>query len=100
MICQFFSFQQQTKDLSVRFRDRPMSPLETAVYWVEYVVRHKGAPFMKTAAVDMPFYQYYLLDVMLFLLVIFTVFFYIIYAILKVLFKLAFRRTQNKMKKS
>lgn len=63
--------KENMEQLSDRFRDRPMSPLDTAVYWVEYVIRHKGAPHMKTAAVDMPFYQYYLLDVFFTLFLIF-----------------------------
>ncbi|XP_049825391.1 UDP-glycosyltransferase UGT5-like isoform X1 [Aethina tumida] len=63
-------FRQQAKDLSERFRDRPLPPLDTAIYWVEYVARHKGAPHMRTAAVNMPFYQYYLLDVISFLLLV------------------------------
>ncbi|KAF5280026.1 hypothetical protein FQA39_LY05407 [Lamprigera yunnana] len=47
-------FNQQAKELSARFRDRPLPPLETAIYWVEYVARHKGAPHLRTAAVGMP----------------------------------------------
>lgn len=69
-LCNCFRFRQQAKDLSERFRDRPLPPLDTAIYWVEYVARHKGAPHMRTAAVNMPFYQYYLLDVISFLLLV------------------------------
>lgn len=62
-----------------------MPPLETAIYWVEYVARHKGAHFMKTAAVNMPFYQYYLLDVIAFIIAVLAVFFYLLYFTLKYL---------------
>lgn len=48
-------------------RDQPQTPLERAVYWTEYVIRHKGAHHMRSAAVDMPWYQVELLDVFLFL---------------------------------
>lgn len=71
------------KALSNRFKDRPLPPLETAVYWTEYVVRQNGAPFMKTAAVDMPFYQYYLLDVLLFIFSILFLVVYILFFIIK-----------------
>ncbi|XP_057663227.1 uncharacterized protein LOC130898167 [Diorhabda carinulata] len=67
------NLSRNAKILSERFKDRPLPPLETAVYWTEYVVRHKGASFMKSAAVDMPFYQYYLLDVLTFLACISTI---------------------------
>ena len=65
--------------MSNRFRDRPMSPLDTAVYWTEYVVRHKGAPHLKTAAVHMPWHQYLLLDVTAFILLVFAVALTIVY---------------------
>jgi glucuronosyltransferase len=37
--------------------------LEQAVYWTEYVIRHKGAPHLRSAVLDLAWYQYYLLDV-------------------------------------
>lgn len=80
-------FQTQMKELSERFRDRPMSPLDTAIYWVEYVARHKGAHFMKTAAVGMPFYQYYLLDVIAFILFVLFIVTYLFYVTLRFLIR-------------
>jgi glucuronosyltransferase len=44
-------------------KDQPQSPLETAVFWTEYVIRHNGAPHMKSAAVNMPWWQVHLIDV-------------------------------------
>ena len=55
-------------DLSRRFNDRPLTPLNTAIYWTEYVIRHRGAPHLKTAAVNMHWYQNLLLDVVLFVM--------------------------------
>lgn len=43
-----------------------MSALQKAVWWIEYVIRNKGATHLKSPLVDMPWYQYYLLDVYLF----------------------------------
>ncbi|KAJ4434829.1 hypothetical protein ANN_23400, partial [Periplaneta americana] len=57
------SYWENAKLLSRQFRDRPQSALETAVYWTEYVIRHRGAPHMRSAALDLPLYQYLLLDV-------------------------------------
>ena len=37
--------------------------MEQAVYWAEYVIRHKGAPHMRSAALDLTWYQYFLIDV-------------------------------------
>lgn len=40
-----------------------MRPIDTGVYWIEYVIRHKGAAHLRSPALDLPFYQYLLLDV-------------------------------------
>lgn len=45
-------------------RDQRTSPLDTAVYWTEYVLRHRGAAHLASPAADMPFYQWALLDVL------------------------------------
>jgi glucuronosyltransferase len=37
--------------------------MEQAVYWTEYVIRHKGAPHLRSAVLDLAWYQYFLLDV-------------------------------------
>lgn len=45
-----------------------MTPVETAVYWIEYVMRHKGAPHLRSAGLDLPFISYHNLDVFGFML--------------------------------
>lgn len=46
------------------FKDRPMTPFETAIYWVEYIGRHHGAHYYDPVVPkNMPLYQYLLLDV-------------------------------------
>uniref|UniRef100_A0A1W7R8N0 UDP-glucuronosyltransferase n=1 Tax=Aedes albopictus TaxID=7160 RepID=A0A1W7R8N0_AEDAL len=45
------------------FRDRPVPALDEAVYWVEYVIRHKGAPQLRSAGLDLPWVSFALLDV-------------------------------------
>ncbi|EDV93628.1 UDP-glycosyltransferase UGT5 [Drosophila grimshawi] len=50
------------QQMSNRLRDQPMSPLQTAVWWTEYVLRHKGAPHMRISKQDMALMQYYNLD--------------------------------------
>lgn len=39
-----------------------MPPLDTGVYWIEYVLRHKGATHMRSPALDLTYTQYLLLD--------------------------------------
>jgi len=60
------------------FLDTRDSPLDTAIWWVEYVIRHGGAKHLKPASLALSWYQYYLLDVigllLVFLLIIILVF--------------------------
>lgn len=41
-----------------------MTGLERAVWWTEYVLRHKGAKHLRYGGADMPLYKYYLVDVL------------------------------------
>ncbi|XP_062541390.1 uncharacterized protein LOC134209418 [Armigeres subalbatus] len=57
------SYSMNAKLISERFRDKPMTPAQLVVYWVNYVVRHRGAPQLRSAAVDLSFVEQNLLDV-------------------------------------
>lgn len=81
--------------LSARFRDRPLSPMDTAIYWIEHVARHKGADHMRSPATNMPFYQYFLLDVIAFLAVVFLVLNYVLYRILRLVLGLFTRNNRE-----
>lgn len=43
-------------------RDKPLTALQTAKFWVEYVLRHKGAPHMQSPAPQMSVIAYYNID--------------------------------------
>ena len=49
-------------------RDQMESPLERAVYWIEYIIRHDGAPHLRTASHKLSFIQRNLFDVLIFVL--------------------------------
>ncbi|XP_065206871.1 UDP-glucosyltransferase 2-like [Planococcus citri] len=57
-------YRENMQKLSMVFKDRPRSPLDESLYWSEYVIKHQGAPHLRTTAADMPLYQYLLLDVL------------------------------------
>lgn len=64
MQCVYLSFAENATLASAIYRDQPMTPLETAVYWVEYVARHKGAPQLQSpSAKRFGIWKYYSLDV-------------------------------------
>ncbi|XP_066286542.1 UDP-glucuronosyltransferase 2C1-like [Branchiostoma lanceolatum] len=61
------SFQETAARLSRLHRDQPQSPMERAVWWIEHVIKHGRLPHLRARAVELPWYQYYLLDVAVFL---------------------------------
>lgn len=82
------SYKENAMAVSRAFRDRPMSPLNTAMFWTEYVIRHRGAPHMRSAALELSWYQYLLLDVIAVLFVITAASLLTLYVIFKKLFHL------------
>ncbi|XP_034232816.1 UDP-glucuronosyltransferase 2B30-like isoform X2 [Thrips palmi] len=87
------SYQQNAEVLSQRFRDRPMSPLDTAVYWTEYVIRHKGAPHLRGAARNLAWYQEALLDVLAVVVLGLAAALYVLFAMVRAVLRLVLRAT-------
>ncbi|XP_034250265.1 LOW QUALITY PROTEIN: uncharacterized protein LOC117650772 [Thrips palmi] len=56
-------FQRRAKKVAARFTDRPRRAAREAVWWTEYVVRHRGARHLRPLGADLPLHQYLLLDV-------------------------------------
>ncbi|KAG5672609.1 hypothetical protein PVAND_002724 [Polypedilum vanderplanki] len=89
----------KAKEFSTIYRDRPMTPQETAVYWVEYVIKHKGAPHLRTTAWKLNYIEFYNIDVYMTMLISFLSFLFLIkFAICKILL-LKVWRLKNKVKK-
>ncbi|KAB0790971.1 hypothetical protein PPYR_02771 [Photinus pyralis] len=57
-------YKTEMKKLAKLADDQPMTGLEKAVWWSEYVIRHKGAQHLRGPLMNAPWYQYYLIDVM------------------------------------
>lgn len=47
------------------FQDKPMTPLQSAVYWTEYVIKHEGALHLRVHGLKLNFFQYFMIDVYL-----------------------------------
>ena len=58
--------------ISGLLKDRRQTPLQEIIDWIEYVLRHGGARHLRAEVLNIPWYQYYLLDVMAFLVAIVT----------------------------
>uniref|UniRef100_A0A452TWX3 glucuronosyltransferase n=1 Tax=Ursus maritimus TaxID=29073 RepID=A0A452TWX3_URSMA len=61
-------YKENAMTLSRIHHDQPMKPLDRAVFWIEFVMRHKGAKHLRPASHDLTWFQYHSLDVIGFLL--------------------------------
>lgn len=68
------SYKLVAQRMSQIFRDRPMKPLQYAVYWIEYVIRYDGAKHMQSPAVHMNIFQKSSFDVIFVLAIGFYIF--------------------------
>ncbi|XP_030564883.1 UDP-glucuronosyltransferase 1-6 [Drosophila novamexicana] len=57
------SFRQSIRRKSQLYRDRPLNASALTAYWLEYVIRHKGAQHLAGNARQLNFWQRQLLDV-------------------------------------
>lgn len=60
-----------------------MTPQQSVVYWTEYVIQNDGASHLRTLGSELYLYQYLLIDVMLYALVILIAFLYLSYILFK-----------------
>ncbi|XP_011314832.1 UDP-glucuronosyltransferase [Fopius arisanus] len=55
-------YSETAKYQSKKFLDRPMSAMDTTIFWVEYAIRH-GPGALRSPIVDLPWWQVELIDV-------------------------------------
>ena len=76
--------------------DQPISSLDKAIFWTEYVIRHKGVKHLEFAGRNVPYYQQYCLDfIAIFLLCLISIV-YVGTKLYKKIFK-NFISTKNKI---
>ncbi|XP_059051876.1 UDP-glycosyltransferase UGT5-like [Achroia grisella] len=80
-------YKEKVRELSFVHHDRPISPGDELVHWVEHVIRTKGAPHLRSPAFDVPFYQKCYLDLAALVLAILIAIKIIIVKLVRLLFK-------------
>ncbi|KAL7302507.1 hypothetical protein TKK_0005149 [Trichogramma kaykai] len=91
------NYKKEIAKLSQSFRDTPMSPLDTAAYWIEFIARN-GKKSLRSPLVDMPWWQTSILDVYMFVAVVVFLIVSLV-AIIVQKFKRLLLRCMNKSKK-
>ncbi|KAK9736941.1 UDP-glucoronosyl and UDP-glucosyl transferase [Popillia japonica] len=76
-------YTNNVKYSSAVLKDQLVDPIDKAEYWIEYVVRHKGAKHLRLASLDLTWYQHISLDVILFLTAVTVILCYVFYRIIK-----------------
>ncbi|EHB03444.1 UDP-glucuronosyltransferase 2B19, partial [Heterocephalus glaber] len=56
-------YKENAMWLSTIHHDQPMNPLDRAVFWIEFVMLHKGAKHLRPLTQNLTWYQYHSLDV-------------------------------------
>ncbi|XP_016095048.1 UDP-glucuronosyltransferase 1-5-like isoform X1 [Sinocyclocheilus grahami] len=92
------SYKEKITELSAIHRDRPIEPLDLAVFWTEFVMRHKGAAHLRPAAHELNWIQYHSLDVIGFLLLILVTVIFVTVKSCMFCFRKCFKKTQKKKK--
>lgn len=58
-------YLEKAKHTSAVFRDNVVHPLDEAVFWIEHVAQFKGTKHLKSHAINMSWFTYLSLDVIL-----------------------------------
>ena len=85
--------------ISGLLQDRRRTPLQETADWIEYVLRHGGARHLRAQVLNIPWYQYYLLDVIAFLVAIVTLVVIVIRLMYKCMCRVCCKRGESKAKK-
>ncbi|XP_066567100.1 UDP-glucuronosyltransferase 2A1-like isoform X3 [Amia ocellicauda] len=93
------SYKENVMRLSRIHHDQPMSPLDRAVFWIEFVMRHKGAKHLRVQAHNLTWYQYHSLDVIAVLLACVAAVTFIFIKMCSFCFRKCCKRSKTKSKK-
>ncbi|XP_077983441.1 UDP-glucuronosyltransferase 2C1-like [Glandiceps talaboti] len=93
------SYKENAMRLARIHRDKPMLPGDTAVFWIEHVIKH-GGQHLRAEAFNLNIFQYFLLDVMAFLLLVFLTIIFVLKKIFTFLCNLCCKRTDVKEKEN
>ncbi|KAM9817423.1 UDP-glucuronosyltransferase 2B1-like [Neosynchiropus ocellatus] len=90
------SYRSNMQRLSRLHRDQPMKPMDTAIFWIEYIMRHKGAAHLRTESYKLSWYQYHCADVMLVLATAVILITVLVASLIRCLCSRVCRRTKRK----
>uniref|UniRef100_A0A673ZVH8 UDP glucuronosyltransferase 5 family, polypeptide E1 n=1 Tax=Salmo trutta TaxID=8032 RepID=A0A673ZVH8_SALTR len=63
-------YRDNMRRMSKLHHDTPLKPMDNAIFWLEFAMRHKGAAHLRTESYKMPWYAYHNVDVLVLLLTV------------------------------
>ncbi|XP_078051520.1 UDP-glycosyltransferase UGT5-like [Augochlora pura] len=94
------SYKENVRKLRDLLHDMPYHPMENAIWWIEHVVRHKGAKHLHCKARDTELYKLLHLDVIGFLFALFAILLLALYSVLRCVYRKTMRLTRQCVGKS
>ncbi|ESO04461.1 hypothetical protein HELRODRAFT_79144, partial [Helobdella robusta] len=79
-------YKNSVKRMSEAFKDQPMTSLQTALFWIEHVIKHGGS-HLRSSAIDLPLYQFLCFDTIFFLILIIISIVFVVFKLSKFLLK-------------
>lgn len=76
-------YKQRAREVGRLLEDEEKTGLEKAVWWTEYVIRNKGAHHLRSRATGVSWFEFFLVDVVAFVLCTSVLALYVIYKILR-----------------
>jgi len=83
----YFRYKENSKIRSEIFKDSHPRPMDRAVYWIEYVLRHGGANHLTSSSVVLNYNQYFLFDVFFLIISTTTISMFLIVMMIKYITK-------------
>ena len=90
----FPSYRESAKRVSKSIKQLPRAPVQEAADWVEYTRAQGGLQHLRPTALDLPFYQLHLLDILLLKFIV------VLSAFVIVRFLLRLIKSENKVVKT
>ena len=75
-------YQTAVDQLSDLIMDQPQHPLDRAVWWLEYLLRHPHNTNMRPHTINLYWFQYFLLDIIVLLLIASSLLILILYKLI------------------
>lgn len=77
------SYRESAARVSKSIKHLPRTPAQEAADWVEYTQAQGGLQYLRPRGLDLPFYQLFLLDILLLVTLIAIVFFFAVMRLFK-----------------